>query len=162
MSRLPSLGPRGEGWFVAQLAILFVVGIAPGADPWRSALASPASLFAPIGWLIAACGIVVTALAVMELNAHRAMSVLPRPREDAELVETGPYALVRHPVYSGLALVSVGWAIAQGSPLTFFAALALIAVLYLKAMREEAWLAGRFPGYRAYQARTKRLIPGLL
>ena len=162
MSRLPSLGPRGEGWFVAQLAVLLAVGLAPSADPWRSALASPAALFAPLGWLIAACGGVVILLAVMELQTHRAMSVLPRPRADAELVETGPYARVRHPVYSGLALVGLGWAIAQGSPLTFLAVLGLVAVLYLKAMREEVWLVVRFPGYKAYQARTKRLIPGLL
>jgi protein-S-isoprenylcysteine O-methyltransferase Ste14 len=59
-------------------------------------------------------------------------------------------------------LTGVGWAIAQTSPLVFVADVALVAVLYMKALREEAWLAGRFPGYAAYSARTKRLIPGLL
>jgi protein-S-isoprenylcysteine O-methyltransferase Ste14 len=164
MSRLPSLGPRGEGWLAAQLALLLAVGYAPGIDPWRTWVALPAvsSVLAVAGYALAALGITIAVVAALQLSRAGAFSPLPRPRDDGALIESGLYARVRHPVYSGMALAGLGWAIAWTSPLTMAAVVGLFVVLYFKAAREEAWLATRYPGYAAYRARTKRLIPGLL
>jgi protein-S-isoprenylcysteine O-methyltransferase Ste14 len=102
-------------------------------------------------------GLVLTVRGVVDLGA--AMTPLPRPRDDAELVETGAYALVRHPVYGGLILVAFGWAIVRASVIAIALAAALAAFFGLKSAREERWLEARYPGYAAYRARTRRFIP---
>lgn len=88
-----------------------------------------------------------------------ALTPLPYPRAEAELVETGVYALVRHPIYGGLALTAGGWGLLTASPAALVAAAILFGFLELKSRREEAWLERRFSGYAAYRARTRRLIP---
>ena len=65
------------------------------------------------------------------------------------------------PIYIGLIALAVGWACVTLSPLALVAAATLAVVLDLKARREEAWLATRYPEYPAYQARTHRFIPGV-
>ena len=163
MSRLPSLGPRGEGWLAAQLALIAAVGVAPGVDPWRiAATGAAANAFGLGGALISTVGVTIAVLAALQLTGQRSFSALPLPSAEGVLVESGLYARVRHPVYSGIALGGLGWAIAWTSPLAFVALAGLVTVLYLKAAREEAWLLQRFPAYAAYRGRTKRLIPGVL
>jgi protein-S-isoprenylcysteine O-methyltransferase Ste14 len=79
------------------------------------------------------------------------------------VVSSGPYRWVRHPSYSGLLLIATGCGLAAGNLL----ALAVCAVLPLPALLrriqvEEAELTGVLGDrYRAYQAETKRLIPGV-
>jgi protein-S-isoprenylcysteine O-methyltransferase Ste14 len=88
-----------------------------------------------------------------------ALTPLPYPRDDAELVETGIYAHVRHPIYGGLILGAVGWGFLTASIPALGLALVLWGFFQLKSRREEVWLESRFPGYPAYRERTRRLIP---
>ena len=90
------------------------------------------------------------------------MTPLPRPRAAGELVDTGVYSLVRHPIYGGLILAAFGWALSQASIVGAFLAAGLAAVLGLKSIREEAWLTDRYPTYPAYRDRTRRFFPGLI
>lgn len=86
-----------------------------------------------------------------------------RTHDDQRLVQSGPYARVRHPNYAALSLVAVGTALALASPL----ALALTCVVWLpivivRIAREERMLVERFgSAYAAYRRRTWRLLPGL-
>jgi protein-S-isoprenylcysteine O-methyltransferase Ste14 len=66
-----------------------------------------------VGALLIAGGIVLAVSGAVELRG--ALTPLPRPRDGAELVETGAYALVRHPIYGGLILAAFGWALVQAS-----------------------------------------------
>jgi protein-S-isoprenylcysteine O-methyltransferase Ste14 len=87
--------------------------------------------------------------------------IFPEPRERARLITTGPYALVRHPMYLAVLLFAAGFALGwRGVPQLLALAL-LAAVLHVKASREERLLAQKFPEYRDYAARTARIIPGL-
>ena len=104
-----------------------------------------------------ACGVVLAARGVADLG--RAMTPLPRPRENAELVQTGAYALVRHPIYGGLILAAFGWALLKASLIAIALAALLVAFFLLKSSREERWLEQRYPEYQAYRARTRRFIP---
>ena len=110
-----------------------------------------------IGIALIASGIVLFVRGVADLGG--AMTPLPRPREDAALVETGAYALVRHPIYGGLILAAFGWAIVQASFGAVIVAAALATFLRLKSSREERWLEMRYPDYVRYRARTRRFIP---
>ena len=156
--RLPSLGPRGEGWFAAQLALIAATGIAGLAS--GGAWSGPARAAGAVvgGALLALGGAVVVGGA---LRLGPGLTPLPRPRDDAELVEEGLYAFVRHPIYAGVMSAGLGWALLTASPTALALSATLAGLLDLKARREEAWLLERFPGYEAYRARTRRFVPGL-
>lgn len=159
-SRLPSLGPRGEGWVAAQ-AVLFatIAGLgvwellAHGSNnPWGAAATGVGLVAMAVGGLVAGRG-------VWDLRAG--LSPFPRPVAGAPLIESGAYRLIRHPIYSGLALGAIGWGMITGSILAIASAGLLFLLFAGKSRREEAWLSAMHPQYRAYQERTKRLIPWL-
>ena len=156
MTRLPSLGPRGVGWVLIQGVLLVLVAAAGwslGPD-WSGPLRLAGIV---VGIVLIAGGIVLAARGVVDLGG--ALTPLPMPRDGAELVVTGVYALVRHPIYGGLVLAAFGWAIVRASVVAVVLAAALAAFFRVKSAREEAWLEQRFPAYDAYRARTRRLIP---
>src|SRR5712691_7090920 len=156
-SRLPELGPRGEGWVLLQLLLgAAIVGCGFVGVYWP---ASVESFFGILGLLIGAAGALLVVLGVLSLG--RSFTPLPRPRARTRLRQAGIYRLARHPVYGGVILVGLGWSLAD-APLGLTPT-ALLAVLFdLKARREEAWLIERFPEYAAYRARTpRRFVPWL-
>jgi protein-S-isoprenylcysteine O-methyltransferase Ste14 len=154
-SRIPELGPRGEGWVGLQ-SLLFggIVACSLAGVYWPSGVES---YLAVLGILVAAVGAVVVVLGVGALG--RSFTTLPRPRRTGHLRQHGIYRLVRHPVYGGVLLLALGWSLAD-APLAL-APTALLAVLFdLKSRREEAWLVEQYPEYGAYRARTpRRFIP---
>jgi protein-S-isoprenylcysteine O-methyltransferase len=80
---------------------------------------------------------------------------------DQKVVDTGPYRLVRHPSYSGALLMGLGIGLALRSP---YSALAIVASSFLAYLirilvEERALAQGIGEPYRAYMARTKRLVP---
>jgi protein-S-isoprenylcysteine O-methyltransferase Ste14 len=79
------------------------------------------------------------------------------------VVSTGPYRWVRHPSYSGLLLIVTGFGLGAGNwlALAICAALPLPALLWRIHVEEAELTAVLGDRYRAYQAHTKRLIPGL-
>ena len=114
-----------------------------------------------VGLALVVAALVLLALAGISLLLARATTVFPRPREDAELAESGVYRRVRHPVYGAVLLLAVGWSLAE-SPLGLIPAALLAVVFDLKARVEEAWLEERQPGYARYRERTpRRFVPGL-
>jgi protein-S-isoprenylcysteine O-methyltransferase Ste14 len=84
---------------------------------------------------------------------------LPYPKEGTKLIEKGPFALVRHPIYSGGLVICLGWALYVQGWLTLGYVLVLFVFLDVKARREEKWLVERFPVYTNYQQRVRKLIP---
>ena len=156
MSRLPALGPRGEGWVLIQGVLLVFVGAAGwslGPD-WSGPLRLAGIV---LGIALIAGGIILGVRGVVDLG--ESLTPLPRPRDGAKLVDTGAYALVRHPIYGGLILGAFGWAILQASVVAIAIAGVLTVFFRLKSSREERWLLDRFEGYAAYRTRTRRFIP---
>lgn len=81
-------------------------------------------------------------------------------KEDHQLVDSGPYALVRHPIYTGLLLAIVGSAWARNEWRSVLAVAIAWLSLWRKLKLEEHWMLGQFgEGYAAYCRRVPALIP---
>jgi protein-S-isoprenylcysteine O-methyltransferase Ste14 len=84
-------------------------------------------------------------------------------KRDHELIEAGPYALARHPIYTGLILMALGTAINYGRVIGFFLFLALSGSLWWKARQEELIMSRHFPdAYAEYKMRVRAIIPFVL
>jgi protein-S-isoprenylcysteine O-methyltransferase Ste14 len=79
---------------------------------------------------------------------------------DQRLVDTGPYAIIRHPMYAASLLLFVGMPFALGSYWSLLLAVPMIAGLVARALNEERFLDANLQGYRSYRQRIRwRLIP---
>ena len=154
-ARLPSLGPRGEGWLIGQVVFILAIASAPG-EAW----AGPSRTAAQWGGAILVLGGAgLAARAIFDLGSN--LTPFPRPRQAGILVEHGIYRVLRNPVYAGLVLITVGWSLIHGSLIGLVLSAVFAGFLDLKARREEELLAATFPGYEAYRRRTKRFVPGV-
>ena len=84
-------------------------------------------------------------------------------KEGHELIQRGPYRLVRHPIYTGLLAMFLATAIAYGRLGGFVGVLIAFASFWIKLIGEEKLMLQQFPDqYAAYQERVKRIIPFVL
>jgi protein-S-isoprenylcysteine O-methyltransferase Ste14 len=114
-----------------------------------------------IGALLTAGGLLFTVWARIHLGRNWSGTVTIK--EDHELVTSGPYALVRHPIYTGLMLAFVGSAVALGQWRGVAAALLAILAFWKKLRIEERWLGQEFgDAYATYRKRVAALIPYVL
>jgi protein-S-isoprenylcysteine O-methyltransferase Ste14 len=155
-SRLPELGPRGEGWVAAQLALLLAIALSALVGLGWSGSLKPVAIV--VGLVLMAAGGLLVVLGGVQLGS--ALTPFPLPRGGGELSAGGVYARARHPMYGGGILIALGWSIIFASVVGLVLT-ALLAVFFeLKARREEAWLVGRYPEYEAYRRGTPRkLLP---
>jgi protein-S-isoprenylcysteine O-methyltransferase Ste14 len=78
------------------------------------------------------------------------------------VVSTGPYAVVRHPMYSGVTLLLVATPLALGAPRAYVFVVPIVALVVDRLRAEERLLARELPGYEAYRERVRfRLVPGI-
>jgi protein-S-isoprenylcysteine O-methyltransferase Ste14 len=84
-------------------------------------------------------------------------------KQDHELIATGPYAVVRHPIYTGILTGFLGTAIALSQVRGFIAFVLILLALWIKLRMEEQWMRSQFgETYDAYTRRTAALVPYLL
>lgn len=117
-----------------------------------------ASAWAGLVWM--ACGSLLGLWAWGSLGLTR-LRIMPEPGATAELITTGPYRWVRHPMYVGVLLLMFGLVLLNPNWLSAVIWLALLLVLDRKAAREEYFLENAFPNYASYRQRTGRFIPPL-
>jgi protein-S-isoprenylcysteine O-methyltransferase Ste14 len=105
-----------------------------------------------------AAGLALTVWARVHLGRNWSGTVTLK--EGHELVRSGPYALVRHPIYTGLLLAFAGTALACGDSAAV-TGLALVLISFLYKLRiEEGFMRARFPGqYESYAAEVPALVP---
>jgi protein-S-isoprenylcysteine O-methyltransferase Ste14 len=117
--------------------------------------------FAPSGCLLALGGAALVLRSRAELGP--AWSLVPKADQGMRLVTTGPYRLVRHPIYLGLSLLAVGEALAFGSWPAFLIVLSgIVPTFGWRARAEEVLLSRTFgERYSLYRRQTKMIIPHL-
>jgi protein-S-isoprenylcysteine O-methyltransferase Ste14 len=117
---------------------------------------SPLAFGAGVALLLAGLGLAVWARVVLGGNWSGSVTV----KEAHELIRTGPYAFVRHPIYTGLIAAVLGTALATGKVRAAFGFLIVAAALIRKLRAEEAFMRETFPGeYPRYCAEVPALIP---
>jgi protein-S-isoprenylcysteine O-methyltransferase Ste14 len=80
--------------------------------------------------------------------------------ENQRVISTGPYSIVRHPMYAGASLYLIGMPLALGSYWGLLAFLGMMPFLIWRLFDEERFLAQNLPGYSEYKRRvTRRLVP---
>lgn len=150
-----SLHPAAAWSLVAtQFALLILLGLLPWGSLWERGMVTLSAGFTLVG-----LGAILAVIAGTGLG--RALTPSPVPRGGAELITTGIYGVVRHPLYTGLLIVGVGLAIIGASVLHLLAWVALFVLLGAKARVEEWMLLKRYDGYAQYAARVGRLVPGI-
>jgi protein-S-isoprenylcysteine O-methyltransferase Ste14 len=147
---------RRTSWLLVagQFVLLGLIVLAPGGHTWTVPV-----VVARAAQGAEAVGILLVVVAATSLG--RGLTAAPLPNAHAVLRTGGLYRFVRHPIYTGLLLFALARSLDSGSPLTASACLLLVVLINAKARWEERHLAERFPGYRAYCARTPRFVPGL-
>jgi protein-S-isoprenylcysteine O-methyltransferase Ste14 len=148
-----------QGRIVALAAVLFLALILiPGFDRrfgW-SRVPLPAVIAADLVVLVG------YGLFIRVLRENRSASRVIEVESGQRVVATGPYAVVRHPMYVAIAMMALATPVALGSWLAFIPALLLVPVLAARIRNEERLLAAELMGYRDYMRTTVyRLIPGV-
>lgn len=121
-----------------------------------------ALILAASGCLLATAGAALILWSRIELGA--AWSLVPMAGETTGLVATGPYRLVRHPIYLGFFMLTAGEALAFASwPAALVLLGGIVPSFVWRARREDALLARSFgERYRHYRAQTRMILPYLI
>jgi protein-S-isoprenylcysteine O-methyltransferase Ste14 len=141
---------RGGRWVLAQFALMALAVVAAVIPPgWPELAEAP---LAALGAVVALLGVILAAWSWRTLD--RAATAFPQPKPGGRLIEAGPYAHVRHPVYAGGLLFFGGLALAT-SPVVFLPLAALVVLWRNKSALEEELLLQRYPEYADYRRRVR-------
>jgi protein-S-isoprenylcysteine O-methyltransferase Ste14 len=111
-------------------------------------------------WSLIAASVVLGAYTLLH-NRLGNFNIRPEPKASAQLITSGPYRYIRHPMYSALLLAAAAFVVAENIWLKVGLWIALGLILTAKAAFEEQLMIGKFPAYRAYRESTKRFTPWL-
>ena len=162
---------RGEPWFSRfgkywlPLLVAGALIFGPGEMVGRSWLREqfvPHSLPAwSIGLALAIAGVSLAIWARVILG--RNWSSVVQVKQDHELIDTGPYSMVRHPIYTGLLMAFLGSAIKVGDVRGLVGVAIVFVSFWVKLRLEERWMQDQFgQKYADYRKRTYALIPWVL
>lgn len=157
MSQNNSFVSRGGIWVLAQVPLMllaFIVPIRFGAGQF--APTEPVQL---MGVFVTGLGVLLIAWGFASLGD--ALTPFPRPLDGAALHRQGAYRLMRHPIYTGVVLVSLGWTLWWLCGIGVLPVLALAIFFDRKAAHEEVWLREKYQDYPDYARRVKKFIPGV-
>lgn len=143
------------GWALVaiQLALLAALVVLPGGSAWP--VPEWARLLLRV---VQGIGLGLAAWGLLDLG--RSLTAHPAPVPHGVLRTGGSFRFARHPIYGGLMVWAAATAVRSGNPWSVLTFVALVLLFNGKARWEEAMLAARYPGYRAYAAVTPRFIPG--
>ena len=141
----------GSGLVLLQFGLLAVLALL--AWPVAETGAVPLTAWAAAAGALLLFGWTLRANRLGNFNIH------PRPRVGGTLVTSGPYAWIRHPMYTAFLLGTFALARTADAGTAWLAWWALSLVLWFKSTLEERWMLAQHPGYAHYREQTKRFVP---
>ena len=152
---------RWVGWLLVSIQMAWFVGIGLSFAVDGSLPSEDVEFTRVVGAFVALVGIVLAFSASRRLGPS--LTAVPEPAEGSALVETGPYAMARHPIYGGIVIFLLGTALFLDSVFGLVLIVGLAGFFVLKSTYEERRLRARHAGYRSYSRRVRyRLIPFVL
>jgi|CoawatStandDraft_6_1074263.scaffolds.fasta_scaffold14926_2 protein-S-isoprenylcysteine O-methyltransferase Ste14 len=133
--------------------ILFVVYMTPITE----ITFATGSVLDLIGITLLTLGISIGLLSVIQLNKN--LSPFPTPITGGELIETGLYKYIRHPIYTGILSTLLGYGLYSGSGYKIFITITLLVLFFYKSKYEEKKLSSVFSEYPEYMKKTGRFLP---
>jgi len=154
-----------DPWVWGQAALMLLVAIIAPLLPRYVNLGEANFMLNRVDppWIRWFGGVLILIGAVRLVKGVRSLgrSITPgtEPLAGGELITTGAYAQVRHPIYAGVVLILAGYTLAW-SNWTLALVVGWIALQYFnaKARAEERWLMQRFPAYEGYMRRVRRRV----
>ncbi|MFI5348813.1 MAG: methyltransferase family protein [Elusimicrobiota bacterium] len=143
-----------RGVTIVGIVLLFVVGRASAVKLWAVGAAE--------GWaLVFAATLGFLFCWWARLHLGRLWSGFVTKKAEHRIVDTGPYGIVRHPIYTGLIVASFATAIIKGTAAALAGAVAMTAGFWIKARLEERFLSAELgaEAYEAYRRRVPMLVP---
>jgi len=146
--------------FIAMIVGLTLAGILSGRSAFFFPWGRSYTVFW-IGYAIMALSLAFRVWAIVTLGSSFRTTV--ETHKNQKVVRQGPYAVLRHPSYTGLLFTCAGFGIAVQNWLSFLLAVALplVALLYRIRVEEEELVLALGAEYQEYQGKTKKLIPWL-
>mgnify|MGYP004707330015 CR=1 FL=1 len=149
-------------WLPLAIAVAFIGPERWFHGGWLGERMYPAStIIAVVGVLLTVSGVAFACWARYVLG--RNWSSVVQVKQDHELIQSGPYRWVRHPIYTGRLLALLGTAVAIGEGRGPLCVVIVAVSFWFKLRLEERWMRDNVGAtYEQYMRRTKALIPGLL
>jgi protein-S-isoprenylcysteine O-methyltransferase Ste14 len=137
--------------------VLLVLLLVRGRVLKENSLVAHGPWFEGIGLAVFLLGLALAVWARLYIGRNWGMPMTRK--EEPELVTTGPYKTIRHPIYTGIIIAMVGTALAVS--LFWFIAVGVLGAYFIySATREERYMTEQFPeAYPAYKGSTKMLVP---
>lgn len=143
---------KGKRLVFLQFALIIVLAIFPD-----SVVVDPRLNIA--GTVMLAIGLVLLFGGFRGLG--KSLTANPVPNADGKLVTTGIYGFVRHPIYLGLMIITLGLVVSSGVWAQIIVWVALVILLVYKMRWEESLLTAKYKGYAEYVTKVPGIIPGL-
>ncbi len=109
------------------------------------------------GLVIAIAGLLIIIAAMVSLNKN--ISPFPSPRQQAVLITNGPFKYMRHPIYTGILMMTSGLGLYTENISRLLIFLLLLVLFMLKARYEETLLIKKFPAYMDYKKKAGMFLP---
>jgi len=148
-----------QGWIqIASGLVMLAAFILPGFDHRFGWSDVPMPLVLAANAVVLASYLIV--LRVLHVNEYASRVV--EVTDDQQVIDTGPYAMVRHPMYLGVLGMILATPLALGSYWALIPAALIVPALALRSVTEEEVLRRDLPGYEAYTQKVRhRLLPGI-
>ena len=159
LERRVKFGATQETRQIQRLLIALAATLVVSALDWRLGWSAAPLWVVVLGDALVAGGLYLT-LVVLQQNSFAASTI--ETMAGQKVISTGLYGLVRHPMYLGALIMTVGMPLALGSYWGLLVLVVVVPVLMLRIGDEETMLLGELRGYADYRQKVRfRLIPGL-
>lgn len=115
------------------------------------------TIISTIGIIGIVIGCVIILISLLQLNRH--LSPFPSPKLGSHLIQNGLYAYIRHPMYTGILTLFLGYSMYVTSGYKLLVTFLLFVLFIFKSQYEEERLLNSFKGYSEYRKKTGRFLP---